>query len=140
MFKLIVKVLTPIYIFLYKLSGGKIGGQMGVMPILLLTTTGRKSGKVRTVPVAFMEKDNSYIVIASFSGQPKHPAWYHNIKNNGTATIQIGGSQHKVKAEIADPEKKKVLWEYAQKITPSYQEFQERTSREIPVVILHPVS
>ncbi len=96
MFRLMLKVLIPLFIFVYRLTGGAIGGRMRVLPVLLLTTTGRKSGKQRTVPVAYIKDNNSYIVIASNSGQPKHPAWFHNIKSNPTATVQIGRSTFKV--------------------------------------------
>jgi deazaflavin-dependent oxidoreductase (nitroreductase family) len=140
MFKLIVKVLIPLFTAVYKLTGGLIGGKLGPLPVLLLSTTGRKSGKERTVPVAYLQEGDSYVVIASFAGQPKHPAWFHNLKNNPNASVQIGRSQTSVKAEIADPEKKKVLWEKLLKIAPNFEEYQKRTTRDIPVVILHPVS
>jgi|HigsolmetaAR202D_1030399.scaffolds.fasta_scaffold27266_2 deazaflavin-dependent oxidoreductase (nitroreductase family) len=139
MFRLMLKVLIPLFIFVYRLTGGAIGGRMRVLPVLLLTTTGRKSGKQRTVPVAYIKDNNSYIVIASNSGQPKHPAWFHNIKSNPTATVQIGRSTFKVQAEIADPAKKEKLWSHAVKIAPGYEKYQQRTTRDIPVVLLHPM-
>lgn len=140
MFKLLVKLLIPLFVVLYKISGGLIGGKMGGLPVLLLSSTGRKTGKQRTIPITYMREGDAYVVIASFAGQPRNPAWYHNLKHNPQATIQIGRSQIAVQAEIADAETKQKLWAKALHIAPVYQEAAKRTSRDIPIVVLHPIA
>ena len=135
MFKLILKVA----VFLYNVSGGRIGGKLGKLPVLLLTTTGRKSGKQRTLPVNYTMDGPAYVVTASAGGADKHPGWFFNIRSNPQATIKVKDKQIKVTAEIAEPEKKAELWARLVAISPNFAGYQKRASREIPMVILHPV-
>ena len=135
MLKLILKVM----VFLYNVSGGRIGGKMGKVPVLLLTTTGRKSGKQRTLPLIYIMDDSAYVITASAGGADKHPGWFFNIRSNPQATIQVKDAHIKVKAEVAGQEKKSELWARLVEVAPNFAGYEKRTSREIPMVILHPV-
>ncbi|SRR6266545_2718415 len=138
MFKLMLKVMIPVYIFLYRLTGGAIGGQIQGLPVLLLTTIGRKSGQPRTVPLGFLRDGSTYVIIASNAGLPRYPAWFLNLQSHPEATIQMKRLQVQVKAETANPEKKRELWARLMEVAPGYADYQKRTSRDIPMVILHP--
>jgi len=135
MLKLILKVM----VFLYNVSGGRIGGKMGKAPVLLLTTTGRKTGKQRTLPLIYIMDGSAYVITASAGGADKHPGWFFNIRSNPQATIQVKDAHIKVKAEVAGQEKKSELWARLVEVAPNFAGYQKRTSREIPMVILHPV-
>ena len=135
MFKLIIKMI----VFLYRVSGGRIGGKVGKLPVLLLTTTGRKTGKQRTNPVAYIMDGPAYVVTASAGGADRHPGWFFNVRSNLQATITVKDKRIKVSAEIAGPEKKAELWARLVADAPGFAGYQKRTSREIPMVILHPV-
>ncbi len=135
MFNLILKIM----VFLYNASGGRIGGKMGKVPVLLLTTTGRKTGKQRTLPLIYIRDGSAYVVTASAGGADKHPGWFFNIRSNPQATIKVKDKRIKVTAEIAGPDKKPELWARLVEVAPNYAGYQKRTSREIPMVILHPV-
>ena len=135
MLKLILKVM----VFLYNVSGGRIGGKMGKVPVLLLTTTGRKTGKQRTLPLVYIMDGSAYVITASAGGADKHPGWFFNIRSNPQATIQVKDKHIKVTAEIAGPEKKPELWARLVEVAPNFAGYQKRTSREIPMVILHPL-
>jgi deazaflavin-dependent oxidoreductase (nitroreductase family) len=112
---------------------------MQSMSVLLLTMTGRKSGKKRTVPLGSFRDGSDYVIIASYAGLPQKPAWFLNLKSNPEATIQVGRQKIRVKAETAHPEKRQELWARLLEIAPGYANYQKRTSREIPMVILHPI-
>jgi len=139
MFKLILKVMIPTTVFLYRLTGGVIGGRVQTLPVLLLTTTGRTSGKPRTVPVAYLRDGSTNVIIASYAGLPRHPAWFLNLESHPEATIQLKKRQMQVKAETANQEKKRELWARLMEVAPGYADYQKRTSRDIPIVILHPI-
>ena len=128
-----------VMVFLYNVSGGRIGGKMGKVPVLLLTTTGRKTGKQRTLPLVYIMDDSDYVITASAGGADKHPSWYFNIRSNPQATIQVKDKHIQVTAEIAEPEKKSELWARLVEVAPNFAGYEKRTSREIPMVILHPV-
>lgn len=135
MLQLILKVI----VFLYNVSGGRIGGKVGNLPVLLLTTTGRKTGKQRTLPVGYIMDGSAYVITASAGGADKHPGWFFNIRSNPQAAIQVKDKPIKVTAEIAGPEKKPELWTRLVEVAPNFAGYQKHTSREIPMVILHPV-
>ena len=135
MLKLILKVM----VFLYSVSGGRIGGKMGKVPVLLLTTTGRKTGKQRTLPLVYIMDGSAYVITASAGGADKHPGWFFNIRSNPQATVQVKDKHITVTAEIAGPEKKSELWTRLVEVAPNFAGYQKRTGREIPMLILHPV-
>ena len=128
-----------VMVFLYNVSGGRVGGKIGKLPVLLLTTTGRKTGKQRTLPLGYIMDDSDYVITASAGGADKHPGWFFNIRSNPHATIQVKDKHIKVTAEIAEPEKKSELWARLVEVAPNFSGYKKRTSREIPMVILHPV-
>src|SRR5215472_4225455 len=134
MFKFMLKMGMTVSVFLYRLTGGGIGGRMQSMPVLLLTTTGRKSGKKRTVPLGFLRDGSSYVIIASYGGLPRNPVWFLNLQDHPQATIQVKKRQMQVQAETANPEQKRELWARLAGVAPGYANYQKRTSREIPMV------
>ena len=95
---------------LYRMSGSRLLANLGQVPTLLLTATGRKSGKPRTVPLIYVENDDGYAVVASFAGAPEHPAWYRNLQKMPQASVQIEDRVIPVTASTATPEEKKSLW------------------------------
>ena len=132
-------LIFKVIVFLYNVSGGRIGGKMDKVPVLLLTTTGRKTGKKRTLPLVYILDGSAYVITASAGGADKNPGWFFNIRSNPQATIQVKDKHIKVMAEIAGQEKKSELWARLVEVAPNFAGYQKRTSREIPMVILHPV-
>ncbi len=137
--KLLFKIIPAIHIFLYRLTGGKIGGRIQGLNVLFLTTTGRKTGKQRITPLGYFEHNGSYVIIGSNAGADAHLAWFHNLKRHPHTTIQINNKQIEVNAEIAGPDERTQLWTRLIEISPSYAYYAKRTSRKIPLVILRPV-
>ncbi|RMF24973.1 MAG: nitroreductase family deazaflavin-dependent oxidoreductase [Deltaproteobacteria bacterium] len=125
--------------WVYEKTGGKIGAKVVGMPVLLLTTTGRKSGRPRTVALTYFEDDGRFVVIASYLGEPRHPSWWLNLTADPHATVQIGGRTIAVRAREAEGEERDRLWRRAVELMADYAVYQERTSRRIPVVVLEPV-
>jgi F420H(2)-dependent quinone reductase len=123
----------------YRATGGKLFGRMGKSPILLLNTVGRKSGKKRTSPLLYVMDGEDFVIIASKGGASAHPAWYLNLMANPEATVEIGDREVQVEAEEADPEDKTRLWQKMVEMYPAYDAYQEKTEREIPLLVLRPV-
>jgi deazaflavin-dependent oxidoreductase (nitroreductase family) len=123
----------------YRATGGKLFGRMGKSPILLLNTVGRKSGKKRTSPLLYVMDGEDFVIIASKGGASAHPAWYLNLRANPEATVEIGDREVQVEAEEADPEDKTRLWQKMVEMYPAYDAYQEKTEREIPLLVLRPV-
>ena len=136
--KLSIKVLSKVHIFLYLGTRGRIGNRMAGMPILLLSTTGRRSGQRRTVPLGYLMAGMYYVLIGSNGGQDKHPAWILNLRANPKATVLIGRNRIPVVAAEADPARRSRLWEELIRQAPIYEGYRKRTAREIPVIILEP--
>jgi deazaflavin-dependent oxidoreductase (nitroreductase family) len=126
---------TRTHVLLYRRSRGKLGGQPGA-PSLLLTTTGRKSGKPRTVAVYYLPDAERQILVASYGGDAKHPAWYLNLVADPSAIVQIGADVRPVRARDADAAERADLWPRLTRNWPAYDDYQARTSRVLPVVIL----
>ena len=124
---------------LYRLSGGRLGGKVQKAPVLLLTTTGRKSGKPRTQPLLYTRAGEAYVVIASKGGAPAHPLWYLNLKANPDAEITVGSETHKVRARDAEGDERDRLWRALADLYSGYDKYVEKTTRRIPVVVLEPV-
>jgi deazaflavin-dependent oxidoreductase (nitroreductase family) len=132
-------LIFKVIVFLYNVSGGRIGGKMDKVPVLLLTATGRKTGKKRTLPLVYIMDGSAYVITASAGGADKNPGWFFNIRSNPQTTIQVKDKHIKVTAKVAEPEKKSELWSRLVEVAPNFAGYQKRTSREIPMVILHPV-
>lgn len=115
-------------------------GGPGVLPILLLVTSGRKSGRPRTVPLIYLRVDAGYVVIASKGGAPTHPAWYLNLVDQPGCEVQIRHDRHKVTARTVEGEERETLWAQMAEIYPPYLDYQAATDRAIPVVVLEPAA
>jgi deazaflavin-dependent oxidoreductase (nitroreductase family) len=137
---LIFKVTGRIHNELYRRTGGKVGGKLRNAPVLLLTTTGRKSGQPRTNPLLYTDAgDNAYMVIASKGGADEDPFWYLNLKANPLAEVTIGRETKRVRARDAEGEERERLWRALADLNPGYDGYAKKTSRRIPVVVLEPV-
>jgi deazaflavin-dependent oxidoreductase (nitroreductase family) len=136
----IFRFFMAIYISLYRLTGGKFGGKVQGLPVLLLTTIGRKTGKKRITPLGYIEQDGDYVVTATNAGFETHPAWFHNLKSHPQVALQIGDKQLTAVAEIADSSLRKQLWAKFVERAPGYGAYEKSTTREIPIVLLRPVS
>ena len=104
--------------------------------ILLLTTAGRKSGQPRIMPLIFREVDGRYVLVASQGGAPTHPAWYLNLKDDPEVEVQIKGERFKATARDAEGPERERLWTLMAEVWPAYDDYQERSDRQIPVVVL----
>ncbi|MBI1815452.1 MAG: nitroreductase family deazaflavin-dependent oxidoreductase [Deltaproteobacteria bacterium] len=134
----LVELFWKVHPRLYRWSGGRIGGRVVGLPVLLLTTTGRRSGHTHTKALTYLPTGDSYVVIASYLGEPHHPAWWLNLQSNPRAEIQVGNRQLAVVAREADGEERERLWNEIVSRQQDYAEYQSRTQRRIPVVVLDP--
>lgn len=134
------KLVRTLHVVIYRLSDGRVGASIAGMPMLILATKGRRSGKAHSVPLGYMTERDSYVVIASYRGSPRHPAWYLNLLNEPQATLQVNRLRIAVVAKTADAEAREKLWTCLVARTPLYKRFQERTDRQIPMVYLTPVN
>lgn len=135
------KLFARLHVVLYRLSGGRVGGQMGKTKIGILITTGRKSGQQRSVPLMVFEDGNDAVVVASAGGSDKHPAWYLNLVANPEVTLELGGKKGRRIAGRAMGEKRALLWNTIVSQEPRFLDYQQKTQRQIPVVVLrHPSS
>lgn len=130
------KVFISFHKAAYRLSGGRMMGSMRGAPILLLTTTGRKSGRRRTTPLAYITEGDAYVLMASNAGRPSHPAWYLNLRHEPAATIKVKNRTLSVRAETLGTEERARLWQRLRKTSPFPDEYQSKTSREIPLLRL----
>ncbi|MDQ6749823.1 MAG: nitroreductase family deazaflavin-dependent oxidoreductase [Actinomycetota bacterium] len=125
----------------YRASGGRIGHRLpGLPPILLLDHLGAKSGRRRTTPLVYVPDGQDIVLVASKGGHPRHPGWFHNLHANPDTTVQIGAETRAVHARVANPNERARLWPRVVEAYSGYREYQERTEREIPLVILEPRS
>jgi len=132
------KYLGALHRLLYRVSGGRIGGRLWDLPVVLLTTTGRHSGKQRTVPLCSFRDEDDVVVIASYGGLNQPPAWWLNLEANPHAELLTGRARRAVTARNAAPDERARLWSEVTAQAPGYLEYERRTNREIPVVILQP--
>jgi F420H(2)-dependent quinone reductase len=121
----------------YRASGGLIGHKIpGGPPMLLLDHVGAKSGKKRTSPLVYVRDGDDIVLVASKGGNPKHPAWFHNLKANPDTTVQVGRERIEVHARVAEGSERERLWPKAVETYGGYADYQKRTDREIPLVVL----
>jgi deazaflavin-dependent oxidoreductase (nitroreductase family) len=130
------KYLGAVHRLLYRTSGGRIGGRLWDLPVVLLTTTGRRSGKKRTVPLCSLRDGDDTVVIASYGGLDRPPAWWLNLEADPNAELLAGRARSAVTARTAEREDRARLWAEITSRAPGYREYERRTTREIPVVIL----
>jgi len=120
-------------------TNGEDGHIWNGRPTLLLTTTGRKSGQLHTTPLIYGESGGRYLVIGSRGGAPEHPQWYQNLVVNPEVEVQVKGDRFKARAHTATADEKPPLWDLMVGVYPSFAEYQTRTEREIPVVVIERV-
>lgn len=123
---------------LYRLSGGRIGNKVGRAPVLLLTTTGRRSRQKRTAPVVYLADGERLIVIGSNAGNKNEPAWSLNLKADGDADVEIGRERRTVRARVADGDERVALWRRMNEQYAGFDDYDARTSRDIAVFVLDP--
>ncbi len=132
--------LTELHTGIYKLSRGRIGGTSQGAPVLLLDHVGRKSGKRRTNPLICTEDGHDLIVIASKGGIDRHPAWYLNLMANPETDVWWRGRKRRVRAREASGEERERLWQKMVGVYAPYADYQRRTDRQIPVIVLEPAA
>jgi F420H(2)-dependent quinone reductase len=133
----VVRVLMNAHVFLYRLTGGK--AQFPQFPTLLLTITGRKTGKLRTIPLIYVTDGSCFVIAAAYAGSDRHPTWWLNLQHNPRAEVQVMRRKVNVRAEPAAVKDRADLWQRLAAMYPYFMEYQERTQREIPVIILRPI-
>ena len=137
--RLFIRLILALYVFLYRLTNGMLGSNLLVTRVLLLNTTGRKTRKTRTTPMGYIKHDRDYVIIGLFALLVnKNPGWFYNLESNPHALIQVNGQQIEVTAEMVGSDKRDQVWAWVTKLAPLYAKVAKRTSREIPLVVLHP--
>jgi deazaflavin-dependent oxidoreductase (nitroreductase family) len=124
----------------YEGSGGTRGATMRGMPVIILTSKGARTGKIRKTPLMKVEHGGRYAVVASLGGAPKHPLWYYNVVANPLVELQDGPVRRDMIAREVSGEEKAVWWERAVTAFPDYADYQKKTEREIPLFVVEPVS
>lgn len=132
----LLALITRVHRLVYRASGGRLGARLGGNPMLLLTTTGRKSGQPRTTPLLYVPDGPRWLVVASNAGDDRPPAWWLNLVANAEAEIQVGPDHHRVRAHTAGPEEREELWPRVLAAYAEYAEYEKRTARPIPLVVL----
>lgn len=122
----------------FRANGGNVGGSFEGAPVLLLTSTGAKSGQRRTTPLMYMPDGERMVIFASKGGAPTNPAWYHNLRANPSATVEVGSDTVEVDAAVTTGEERARLFKRQAELYPQFAEYAEKTTREIPVVALTP--
>lgn len=123
----------------FRANSGKVGGMFAGAPLLLLTTTGAKSGQPRIAPLAYTKDGDRYVIIASKGGAPTHPDWYHNVVADSAVTVEVGDESFPARAEVAGTERDRLFDQMAAKM-PNFAEYQQNTTRRIPVVVLERIA
>lgn len=131
---------TRLHTSLYRATDGKVGGRMVGSPVLLLVTTGRKTGRERTTPLLYLEDGGRYVIVASNGGAATAPAWWLNLQANPEATVEVGGRKTRVRAREAEGEERARLWKMLVRMYGPYEGYKRKTDREIPVILLEPVA
>lgn len=121
----------------YRATGGAVTGQFAGVPLLLLTTTGAKSGKQFTTPLVYGSEGDQMFLIASKAGAPSHPDWYHNLVANPAVTIELGAETYEAKATVADPETRDRLYALQASQMANFAEYAKATTRTIPIVLIN---
>ncbi len=135
----LLALITRVHRFLYRVSGGRIGGRVGGVSVLILINVGRKTGQRRETPLLYIEDESRWVVVASNAGDDRSPVWWLNLKSNPDAEIQVKTELYKVRARRAAPEEEARLWPLLDASYRHYPDYRRRTHREIPVVILEPL-
>ena len=133
----LLRRLTSLHTVAYRATNGLVGHRVaGAPPMLLLDHVGAKSGAHRTSPLVYVRDGDDLVLVASKGGHPKHPAWFHNLRAHPETTVQVGSERCAVHARVLTPQERRRLWPKAVKTYSGYRGYQERTTRQIPLVIL----
>jgi len=134
-----IRLMTAANVWLYRLTGGRLGGRFpGGAPICLVTTRGRKSGAERTVALLYLADGDRIVLVGSKGGMSHHPAWYLNLRDEPRCGIEVGAKRQPMRARTASPDERRTLWPQLVAMYPDYANYQQRTTREIPVIICEP--
>jgi deazaflavin-dependent oxidoreductase (nitroreductase family) len=120
----------------YRANGGKVTGMFANTPLLLLTTTGARSGKPRVAPLAYTKDDGQYVIMASKGGAPTHPDWYRNLLANPDVTVEVGRESFPARATVTQGAERQRLFDQMAAQMPGFAEYQRNTTRQIPVIVL----
>lgn len=123
----------------FRANEGKVGGPFEGAPVLLLTSTGAKSGEQRTTPVVYQQDGERMVIFASKAGAPENPAWFHNLRANPTATVEVGPDTVEVEAVVTDGDERERLFSKQKQLMPQFADYEQKTARQIPVVALQPI-
>jgi len=135
----LIGVMSRLNTWVYRISGGRLAGRFpGGAPVLLLTTIGRKSGQHQTAPLLYLQDGDTYVIVASKGGMSHHPLWFKNLEANPRVEIEVGRRKMEATARRATSEEKAALWPKLVAMYSSYADYQARTTRDIPVVIVTP--
>ena len=124
-----------IHTWIYRLTRGVVGARADKLDIMLLTTTGRRTGTQRTNPMPYFRDGDAYVIVGSFGGSDRHPGWFHNIQACGEARLQVRGDRFAVDAAAVEAEERTRLWDMVIARQPRYVDYQSRTERRIPIVV-----
>ena len=130
-----MKVYTKVNVFMYKLTGGRILGKLAGRPVMLVTMTGAKTGKERTIPLMYVPYKEGVIVVGSQGGAPKSPIWVNSIQKNPDVTVQYKGKKMQLRARQVDDAEKAEVWPVCVEHYHEYDDYQKRTDRNIPVFV-----
>ena len=136
---LLIKWFMSINAFLIRISRGRIGSNLGTQTILLLHTTGRKSGQERVIPIAYFDYEGKYLIVASNWGKNQNADWYLNLKKQPRAALEVRGKRIEVQSREAMGEEYDRLWKFATKHHPPYLDYQKMTTRHIPIMVFEAV-
>ena len=141
----VIKRMAAVNVRVYKVTRGRIGGTWRIgagwrhpVPICLLEHRGRRTGKMRTTPLVYLQDADRVVVVASVAGRPSHPLWFRNIEADPEVTVQVRGERRAMRARTADAEERAALWPRLVDVYRDYDSYQSWTDREIPVVLLEP--
>ena len=123
----------------FRANEGKVGGPFEGAPVLLLTSTGAKSGEQRTTPVVYQPDGERMVIFASKAGAPENPAWFHNLRANPTASVEVGSDTVEVEAVVTDGDERQRLFDRQKQLMPQFADYEQKTTRQIPVVALQPI-
>jgi len=124
----------------FRANAGKVGQPFEGVPILLLHHRGAKTGTERINPLAYRRDGDNYVIFASKAGAPTNPDWYHNVQANPESEIEVGTDKVSVRARVAQDDERERLWELQKKEFPGFADYEQKTSRQIPVIVLEPVA
>lgn len=131
-----VRGLSALHRVVYSATGGRVGDRIAGMPVLLLTTVGRKTGKRRTSPLTYFEEDGAIVLVASYGGRPQNPEWFENLIAAGEGDVTVGGERRHMRARRATADERARLWPRIVETYDGYAKYQAKTDREIPLAVL----